>query len=208
MTVRYVCGAVTALVLTCGAPTVARANPQTHDPGFLPAEESGMVTVAGCLQRGGKHGDDYVLTNPIQGPINSVPEARCSFAVDGRALDLDKNRQNGINESLLGHWIEVSGRLEKETHASADSPRELGVRSFRVLPVVPPRVEAAAAPIAAPYIQPPPAEVVATTGISPAEAPPAALPKTSSPLPAIGLFGLLALAGGFALRGSRLHERG
>jgi len=132
MTVRYLCGAVMAVVLTCGAPTVARAQ-------ILPPEESGMVTVAGCLQlRDADHKDQYILANPVPGPVDSVPDGRCSATIDGRAFDLDKSHKSGLNESLLGHYVEINGRLEKETHAGVDNLRELSALSFRVVPVVPP----------------------------------------------------------------------
>jgi len=104
----------------------------------------------------------------------------------------------------VGHWIEVYGTLEKETHIDAHNLRELRVKSFRMVPVVPPR-QAAAEP-APPQFQQPAAPApdtttraeetpVATTGeVAPT------LPKTASPIPAIGLLGLLSLAGGLALR--------
>ena len=215
MSVRYVCGAVTAVVLACSAPTVARANPQTGYAEILPPDQSGMVTVAGCLERrDADHKNQYILANPIQGPVNSVPDGRCSATIDERAFDLDKTRKVGMNESLVGHWVEISGRLERETHVSLENLRELSALSFRVVPVVPPQVEAAApiAPSAPPQIQETPtprAETrseetpVATTGT-----PPETLPKTASPLPGIGLLGLFTLAGGLALRVSRLHQRG
>jgi len=206
MTVRHVCGAVMAVVLTCGAPTVARAQ-------ILPPEESGMVTVAGCLQlRDADHKDQYILANPVPGPVDSVPDGRCSATIDERAFDLDKTHKSGMNESLLGHWVEINGRLEKETHARVDNLRELSALSFRVVPVVPPQVEVAVVePIAPPEIQQTPAPraetrsetPVATTGTLPET-----LPKTASPLSGIGLLGLFTLAGGFALRVNRLHQRG
>ena len=207
MTVRYLCGAVMAVVLTCGAPTVARAQ-------ILPPEESGMVTVAGCLQlRDADHKDQYILANPVPGPVDSVPDGRCSATIDGRAFDLDKTHKSGLNDSLLGHYVEINGRLERETHAGVDNLRELSALSFRVVPVVPPPVEVAVVqPIAPPQIQETPtprAETrseerpVATTGTLPE-----ALPKTASPLPGFGLLGLFALAGGLALRVSRLHQLG
>jgi hypothetical protein len=195
-----------AVVLTYGAPTVARAQ-------ILPPEESGMVTVAGCLQiRDADHKDQYILANPVPGPVDSVPDGRCSATIDERAFDLDKTHRSGMNESLLGHWVEINGRLEKENHASVDNLRELSALSFRVVPVVPPPVEVAAAPIAPPPIRETPtpraetrseATPVATTGTLPAT-----LPKTASPLPGIGLLGLFGLAGGLALRVNRLHQRG
>ncbi len=207
MTFRCVCGAVTAVVLTCGAPTVARAQ-------ILPPEESGMVTVAGCLQiRDADHKNQYILANPVPGPVDSVPDGRCSATIDERAFDLDKTHRSGMNESLLGHFVEINGRLEKETHVRLDNLRELSALSFRVVPVVPPPVEVAVVePIAPPQIQQTPTPTaearseetpVATTGTLPAT-----LPKTASPLPAIGVFGLFALAAGLAFRVSRRVERG
>jgi len=196
-----------AVVLTCGAPTVARAQ-------ILPPEESGMVTVAGCLQlRDADHKDQYILANPVPGPVDSVPDGRCSATIDERAFDLDKTHKSGMNESLLGHWVEINGRLEKETHDRLDNLRELSALSFRVVPVVPPPVEVAVVePIASPPIRETPtprAETrseetpVATTGTLPET-----LPKTASSLPGIGLLGLFGLAGGLALRVNRLHQRG
>ena len=202
--IRYVGGAVMAVVLTCGAPTVARA--QTQGAEILPPDQSGVVTVAGCLQRGpADHKDQYILANPIPGPVDSVSQGTCNASIDERAFDLDKTHKSGMNESMVGHWVEVSGRLERETHISLENLRELSALSFRMVPVVPPRVEAAAAPIAfAPKAEAPPEPTpVATTGTAPQ-----ALPKTASPLPGIGLLGLFTLAGGLALRVSRLYQRG
>lgn len=211
MSVRYICGAVTAVVLTCAPPTVARAQAQGAE--ILPPDQSGMVTVAGCLQRrDADHKNQYILANPVPGPVDSVTQGTCSATIDERAFDLDKTHKSGMNDSLVGHWIEISGRLERETHVSLDNLRELSALSFRMVPVVPPRVEASAAPIAPPQIRETPtprAETrseetpVATTGTLPET-----LPKTASPLPGIGLLGLFTLAGGLALRVSRLHQRG
>jgi len=196
-----------AVVLTCGAPTVARAQ-------ILPPEESGMVTVAGCLQlRDADHKDQYILANPVPGPVDSVPDGRCSATIDERAFDLDKTHKSGMNESLLGHWVEINGRLEKETHARVDNLRELSALSFRVVPVVPPQVEVAVVErIAPPEIQQTPTPRVETrqeeTPVATTGTLPETLPKTASPLQGIGLLGLFGLAGGLALRVNRLHQRG
>jgi hypothetical protein len=196
-----------AVVLTCGAPTVARAQ-------ILPPEESGMVTVAGCLLlRDADHKDQYILANPVPGPVDSVPDGRCSATIDERAFDLDKTHKSGMNESLLGHWVEINGRLEKETHARVDNLRELSALSFRVVPVVPPPVEVAVVErIAPPEIQQTPTPRVETrqeeTPVATTGTLPETLPKTASPLQGIGLLGLFGLAGGLALRVNRLHERG
>ena len=138
------------------------------------------------------------MTSPRLGPVNNVTEATCDAAVDTRALELDDADDRGINETMVGRWIEISGRLEKETSTNPDNLRELSVRS-RLIPVAPQRAEAAPAPLPAPVAETPaPAPAlpapVATTGI---EEP---LPKTASPLAVIGLLGLLSVAGSFGFR--------
>ena len=157
MTLRYVCGALTAIVLSGGIPTVNPADAQTRDAGLLPPEKSGLITVAGCFQRDAENDDRYVLANPTSGPLASVPEGTCNATIDDRALNLSRfteegtweivifpgykdTAQHGLNQSMLGHWVEIRGRLEKETDADLTNLRELKVRSFRLVPVVPPRV--------------------------------------------------------------------
>ena len=118
MSVRYICGAVTAVVLTCAPPTVARAQAQGAE--ILPPDQSGMVTVAGCLQRrDADHKNQYILANPVPGPVDSVTQGTCSATIDERAFDLDKTHKSGMNDSLVGHWIEISGRREYGSTGSA-----------------------------------------------------------------------------------------
>jgi hypothetical protein len=123
------------------------------------------------------------------------------------ALELEDADDVGINQSMLGRWIEISGRLERETSDNPDNLRELDVRAFRVVPVVRPRAEA---PVAAPEPAPPartesPAAdtpvPVATTGAAPA------LPQTASYLPVSGVVGILLIAGALVVRSIRSLER-
>ena len=207
MTLRYVFGVVTAIVIGCGV-SMGLANAQQRDGGLLPPE-GGMVTVAGCLMRGdqirGGDSDKYVLANVTPGPVNSVPEQTCSADAGAKAVQLDHPKKGDINESMLGRWVEISGRLEKET-SKDDTLRELDVRAARLLPVeIPRRAEAVSAPepIAEPEPTPEPVPV-ATSGQAPA-AP--ALPKTASPVPLAGLIGLFACAGSLALRSLRSRQR-
>ena len=203
MTLRYISGASIVIVLTWGLVAVAPANAQNES--LLPANESAVITVTGCLQRGGKDGDKFMLASPRLGPVASVTDAACDAAVDTRALDLDDADDRGINDTMVGRWIEISGRLEKETSTNPDNLRELSVRSFRLIPVVPQRAEAAPAPLPAPVAETPAPALpapVATTGI---EEP---LPKTASPLAVIGLLGLLSVAGSFGFRAYRSRVRG
>jgi hypothetical protein len=199
MTLRHVSGALTAVVLISGLLTVAPARAQ-RDASLLPPEEHGTITVAGCLQMGGKHGDEWVLASPRLGPIANVPVGTCNSPVDERALDLKDTEDFGINQSMLGHLVEVNGDLEKEEDNDLSNLREIEIRSFRMLPVVPQRAEAA--PVRQPEYTPapepiaPPQEPVGTTGVEPEPA----LPKTASPLHLMGLLGMLSLAGGLGLR--------
>jgi hypothetical protein len=199
MTLRYVSGAFIAIVLSCGLVAVALAQAQTREAGLLPPEESAVITVAGCLQY---HDDEYVLANPKLGPIANVPEGTCQATVDERAIDLKDTDDFGINQSMLGHWVEVNGRLERETDADLSNLRELEIRSFRMVPVLPPPVvisqSTEAAPAPEPPIAPPEPPVAGPVGTTGASEP--ALPQTASPLPVIGLLGLLSLAGGLGFR--------
>jgi hypothetical protein len=151
--------------------------------------------------RGGDKGK-YVLARPKIGPVASVPEATCTAPTGADALALD-HAQRFVNDSMVGHWVEISGRLEKETSKNPDNLRELDVEVFKMVPVVIPRVAAAPAPRrpAPPAaVEPPPPPAPAPFPAPVAEEPRQALPKTASLIPAIGLLGLLSLAGGVVLR--------
>lgn len=186
--------------------TVVPASAQTRQGTLLPPEQSGWVTVMGCLQPRGTHGGKYALASPME-RVASVHEDTCSAAVDERSFELDDPQESGITEALLGRWIEIHGKLEKETSTDPTNLRELDVKSFRVVPVVRPVAEAIPEP--APLLEPTPVapahaeEVpVATTGtVEPT------LPKTAGSLPALGLLGLLSLAGGLALHRNRSSRR-
>jgi hypothetical protein len=214
MSLRSACSAAAVVVITVGVVTLSYA--QRRDGGFLPPEKSGRIIVAGCLVRGADVGsvddDEYVLARPTIG-LDSVTEATCSVDAGADALELEDGETFGIDDSMLGHWVEVTGNLEQETSKNPNNLRELEIRSFRMVPVVPRRAAAEPVPArpAPPIAQerpiaPPPAAVsepapVATTGEVPQS-----LPKTASPVPAIGLLGLLSLAGGLILRSFRLRE--
>jgi hypothetical protein len=219
MTLHYVCGATVA-VFVFGVVTVGPAYAQRRDGGLLPQEESGVVTAVGCLVKGGsvRGGDKnkYALARPKKGPVASVPEATCTAEPGADALDLDnESGQKGVTDAMVGRWVEITGRLERETSKDPDDLREIDVQSVKLVPVVVPRPPAAAP---APQSPPPPAaEAPRPTPRAPEPTPPPpppapeapkALPKTASPVPAIGLAGLLSLAGGLILRSFRLRQRG
>ena len=214
MTVRYVKG-VAAVAIACGF-TIGAASAQQlgRDGGLLPAEESGMVTVAGCLMRGdqirGGDDDKYVLANVRKEQITSVPEQTCSADADATAVQLDNPKKGNVDDTMLGRWVEISGRLERET-SNDDILRELDVVSARLLPVDAPRAAAEPAPApepeviaAAPEPEPAPQAApeptpVATSG---------QLPTTASFGPLAGLLGLFACGGGLVLRSFRTRRQG
>ena len=205
MTLRDAYGATAAVAMTLGVLTVEPAYAQLRDGGLLPQKESGLVTVAGCLVPGsemrGGHKDKYVLAHPRKGPVASVTLDKCSARPGDDALELQDTKKFGVNDALVGHWVEINGRLEKETSKDPDNLRELEVRSFRMVPVVPLRV-AAPAPQATIARAPERTAVVATTGQARRT-----LPHTASHLPAAGLAGLLSFGAALTLRSLRSRER-
>ena len=211
MILRSVFGA-TVVVFAMGSVGASPANAQRRDGALLPQEQSGTVTAVGCLVkgtavRGGK--DDYVLARPKRGPIASVPEASCSADAGADALQIDNAEKGPITAAMVGKWVQISGRLERETSSDPDDLRELDLESVRVVPVVVPRQAAATpapAPAEAPRAYTPPAAAAPTPAAEPAPAP-TTLPKTASPIPAVGLAGLLLLSAGLALRTFRVRRQ-
>jgi len=207
---QYLLGA-SVVVFAVGVVASGPAYAQRRDGGLLPQEESGTVTAVGCLVRGdavrGGKKDKYTLARPKRGPVSSVPEASCTADPGADALTIDNPEKGKITDAALGRWVEISGRLERETDKDPDNLRELDVATFRLVPVVippapPPPPPTAAAPAPAPRAPEP------TPAAAPPPPKPAQLPRTASPVPAIGLAGLLSLAAGLTLRSFRLRRRG
>ena len=216
MTLQYVYRS-TVVVFALGVMTVGPAYAQRRDGNLLPQNQSGQVTAVGWLVKGdavrGGQKDQYVLGRPKKGPVASVPEATCTVDPGADALTLDNPEKAKMTDAMVGHWMQITGRLESETSSNPDNLRELDVLSSRMVPVVPPRTAAATSPARQ---TPPPQAAESRSTPAPAAttapaAPPAAprqLPKTASQLPAIGLAGLLSLAAGLILRSFRLRQRG
>lgn len=220
MLVRYIFGA-TVGVFVLGLFMVAPASAQQRrDGALLPQDQSGQVTAVGCLVpaksvRGGKgnDADDYVLARPRRGPVESVPDGSCSADSGADALQID-NPEKGITKAMVGRWVQITGRLERETNDDPDDLRELDVLSAKIIPVVvprqavntpPPAVTPAPRPAPAPAPEPAPAFAAAPP---PAPEPERTLPKTASNRPASALVGLLLLAGALTFRAFRLRHEG
>lgn len=198
---RHVSGAIAAGLLTCGLLVLASSSARAQQSPDLP-KIGGQITLWGCFveQKIPENGK-YQLYNPTMGPATTVPEGTCSPNATDQVIELEDVHENvhkhHLDRSMVGRWIEVTGRLENRDKTGL---REVHVRSFRVVPVVPPKVAEAVVP--APFVPPAPPEVapaepvpevaaVGTTGV-------AELPKTASPVPLIGLLGVFALAAGVA----------
>ena len=212
MTHKCLSGAA-VVVFAFGVVTVGPAYAQRRDGGLLPQENSGQVTAVGCLVRGtavrGGKKDKYALARPRKGPVASVPEATCTADPGADALTIDNPEKGKITDAALGRWVEIGGRLERETDKDPDNLRELDVATFKLVPVVIPPTPAAAPPPAQARAEaPPPAPTPrAAEPTPPAPTPqPRQLPKTASQLPAVGLAGLLSLAAGLMLRSFRLRH--
>jgi hypothetical protein len=186
MSIRYLPTSITVGLLTCGLAAFAPATVSARTP--LP-DETTYVTLTGCflhemVSEKGKYEEEYVLVRPIIGTVASVPHATCSSTGNDQAIRLehvkDYPEEHHLDTSVLGRWIEVTGRLEK--FENAHELREMSVKSFTEVPVVVPRA-AEVAP--APSLPPP------TAG---------ELPPTASSLPLTGLIGVIALAGALAVR--------
>ena len=216
MTLQYVYRS-TVVVFALGVMTVGPAYAQRRDGNLLPQNQSGQVTAVGCLVKGdavrGGQKDKYVLGRPKKGPVASVPEATCTVDPGADALTLDNPEKAKMTDAMVGHWMQITGRLESETDKNPDNLHELDVATAKLVPVVVPKAAAAASPAPEPA-QPPAARPtpapapVATAAPPAAPAEPRKLPKTASQLPAMGLAGLLSLAAGLMLRSFRLRQRG
>ena len=216
MTFQSVYGA-TVVALVFGMVTVGPAYAQRRDGSLLPQDQSGQVTAVGCLVqgtavRGGEKGK-YVLARVRKGPASSVPEGSCTTDAGADALMVDNPEKAKITDAMVGRWVEISGRLESETSKNPDNLRELDVMSARLVPVAAPPTPGPAptpapapAPRPAPTVEPRPTPAPAPAPAPTPEAP--KLPKTASPLPAIGVAGLLSMAGSLVLRAFRLRRRG
>jgi len=203
MTVQSLCGTLSAIALTGAVAIVAPVHAQLPPP-----DTSADVTVVGCLQIGGERGDDYVLSDLTVGPATSTEEERCTGS-GPQVIELEEESKFGLNEAMLNRWVEVTGRLEKETSDDPTNLRELEIESFRMVPVVPRQAEAA--PVTS--HQPPIAERIPEPAPMP-QAPTEVgtsgrveLPRTASDLPTIALIGLLSLAGAFGLHWYRVFAR-
>jgi LPXTG-motif cell wall-anchored protein len=194
---RHQAGVVAGVLLTCGISVFAPASARAQGAFAMP-EKGSMITVTGCF--GFTEHQQYVLASPTMDQVRSVPNASCNAS--GPMIKLQDVKKNGLDKSMLGRTLEVSGRVGAN-HSNPDRIRKLHMKSYRFIPIeevvaeaiiVPPPIERTAPVAPAPYVAPLPQQPVGTTGTLRRE-----LPKTASSLPLVGLIGLVSLAGGLTL---------
>jgi hypothetical protein len=201
MTNRHVRSPLIASALALGLVTLAPALARAQDISTLP-QTGGLITLVGCFWRGEVKGQGkYVLVKPIVGTIASVNEASCSAGPTDQVIKLQDLSQVHLDHGMVGQWLEITGRLES-SHSS-DGIREVHVKSFKPVPVVPRRVTATTpapppiakfTPVPAPEPIPQPVveqrQPVATAGVR------TELPRTATSLPLFGLIGFVSLGAG------------
>jgi hypothetical protein len=162
-------------------------------------------------------GNEFVLVNATKVTSGATPSAsagECGVSAAGEAYELTGNRERDL-EKYVARRVEITGTLKeaKTTTGVAGEAKPTGgfdplkqdlklfeveISSFREL-----TAQSAAAPPSAPAARQEPAPAPAAPAQpepQPVTAPRQQLPRTASPLPLIGLIGLLSLASGLALR--------
>jgi hypothetical protein len=218
MSIRLACALAAAALITV-LPTQTYAKDTFKTP-------KTPVSLTGCIQRevdyrrqhnsgkggflgfGGGLGNEYVLINASPNPRRGFRD--CATAVGGEAYELTGHEEGDL-KPFVGQRVEITGsRKAAEIDTLTGRPTggrqagydlrlfEVDVDSFRALPPVQTttvtrvRERPAARSAQAPIQRQPDVEAHADQ-----------LPGTASPLPLIGLVGLLSLAAGLTLRVGR-----
>jgi len=215
MSIRLACAlAAAALVTVLSTQTYAKDTFKTPKT---------PISLTGCIQRetdyrrlhnsgkggflgfGGGLGNEYVLINASPNPRRGFRD--CATAVGGEAYELT-GREEGDLKPFVGQRVEIAGmRKAAEIDALTGRPTggrqagydlrlfEVDVDSFRALPPV--------QTTTATRVRERPARQLNQAPIQRRQDVDAQLPGTASPLPLIGLVGLLSLAAGLTLRVGR-----
>ena len=215
MTIRRFAGALGSLLLTFGFGAIAPATGRAQQTVALPPEHS-MVTVTGCF--GYVKHEGYVLTRPSMGQT-SVPQETCLVSAGDPMIKMrDDLKKNGLDRTMIGRYVTVSGTMGDEYPKHPDRLRKLNVESVSIPPITPPVVAritrepvmpapvppaVAPAPVPAPIFE----EPVGTTGVMKKRH---HLPKTATTLPLVGFIGFVSLLSGLTLHvfGRRSLRRG
>jgi len=217
MSIRLACALAAAAALVTVLPTQTYAKDTFKTP-------KTPISLTGCVQRetdyrrlhnsgkggflgfGGGLGNEYVLINASPNPRRGFRD--CATAVGGEAYELT-GREEGDLKPFVGQRVEIAGmRKAAEIDALTGRPTggrqagydlrlfEVDVDSFRALPPVQTTTVTRVR-------ERPAARQLNQAPIQRRQDVDAQLPGTASPLPLIGLVGLLSLAAGLTLRVAR-----
>ena len=199
MTIRHVRCALAGSLLTVGMIAFAPTTGHAQNTAAIP-EQGGPISMVGCFTKGTiGHSERFVLAKPIVGSVASVADGSCTTEGSDQLVKLQDLTGTGLKGVPEGRWVEIHGRLEGSHRA--DAVREVHVKWFRMVPVVPPAVIAEAAPPRAPVIEAP----VIVPEAFPTPAPVATtgerqkLPETGTSLPLLEMSGVRSLLAAFSL---------
>ena len=182
----------------------------------------------GFLGNGAGAGDEFILINATIGapsmPITAMSEndsTNClALPRTGQDFELTGAQEDHL-EGLVGRRVVITGMLKHAKHDSepvgtsgtfTPAPtgggplpgdlklREINVEEFSLAPVAVPAPVSTAVPEIVPGLPEPAPPVTAESPQQAEQTAVAPLPKTASPVPLIGLIGLLSLLGGLGLR--------
>lgn len=197
-----------AVLLSSLAFVPAAAQTSSSTASQIGKPSAAQVTLVGCLQRevdyrrahdlgkGGPagtglgSGDEYVLVHAsrAEGSAAAAPTADCTSQGSGDTYELTGSREHDLR-SLVGHVVQINGTMKEAT---------VNVASFQEVTPAASAATQAPATSNAPSTSPAPASrPIGTSGQA------NDLPRTASPLPLIGLIGLLSLAAALGLRARR-----
>ncbi len=132
MSIRAVCGATAASVLTLGMVAFAQTNQPSQTSAQANRQSESPITLVGCIQRevdyrrahdsgrggvaatGAGLGNEFVLVNASPGGTSSAANAAtdCSTASGGEAYELTGSRERDL-ERFVGRRVELNGMLKR-----------------------------------------------------------------------------------------------
>jgi hypothetical protein len=192
-----------------GATPIVLVGCLQREADYRKAHDSGR---GGAIGLGLGSGDEFMLINASSVGSAGVQASNidCSQQTTGEAYELTGKREDEL-KPLVGHVVQITGtrkkaEVEEPIGASGTSaarptggfdPLKQDLRLFEVEVTSFQEVAPASASASA---SPAPAAVVAEAQPTGTSGTAEELPRTASPLPLVGLMGLLSLAAGFGLR--------
>ena len=227
MGTKQTLGTMTIAALIFVMPASAQTTTQAAETANREEMQERPITLIGCVQResdyrrmqdegrGGPlgtglgRGDEYVLVNAMEitdgQAMPAGADGACGAAATGTAYELEGELEDDL-ETFVGRRVHISGTLdEADIDVATARPtggvdpigQDLKLFEVEVLSFREPMQRADATPSAVTeQVSGAEPEPVGTSGIEQRTE----LPRTATPLPLVGLLGILSLAGGLGLR--------